>query len=199
MTRHLLYAKVSYLTIQLQAASSTLTFTYSLQNFQSQLKHHLLAQILNLPFSSDEEDFTDKQLNSVIIVNDTISQHKVLQVNYTTYDLRREQDLLNPRTHADIMVLSNEDRSDSADVQSHPFWYARIIGVFHVQVLYAEKDKYVLNSDFCDMDFLWVRWYGPCCNFDAGWKAKRLHRLSFINETTDDTHAFGFVDPACVV
>jgi len=58
------------------------------------------------------------------LVNDRIYQHKV---NYTTYNARRSQDSLNPCTHGDIMVLSWDD--------SHPYWYARIMGIFHAMVI----------------------------------------------------------------
>ena len=64
---------------------------------------------------------------SLKLINDRIYRHKVLRVNYTTYNVRREQDSLNPRTHGDIMVLSVDD--------THPYWYARIIGIFHAMVL----------------------------------------------------------------
>jgi len=47
----------------------------------------------------------------------------ILQVNHTTYDLRREQDTINPSTRADIMVLSHKDE------RTHPYWYARVLGI----------------------------------------------------------------------
>ncbi|KAE9387587.1 hypothetical protein BT96DRAFT_837432 [Gymnopus androsaceus JB14] len=48
-------------------------------------------------------------------------KHKVLRVNYTTYDMRRAQDS-NPiqRTHPHVMVLSDDD--------DHPYCYACILG-----------------------------------------------------------------------
>ena len=46
----------------------------------------------------------------------TVFQHKVLQVNYTTYDMRREQDSVHPTGsitgRADVMVLSPENDED---------------------------------------------------------------------------------------
>ena len=45
---------------------------------------------------------------SVKLINDRIYRHKVLRVNYTTYNVHRDQDSLNPRTHGDIMVLSGD-------------------------------------------------------------------------------------------
>lgn len=43
-----------------------------------------------------------------------------------SYDLRREQDSVNPRTHAD---------DDESGLDSHPYWYARVLK------LATEKDR----------------------------------------------------------
>ncbi|KAG1728014.1 hypothetical protein EDD22DRAFT_961140 [Suillus occidentalis] len=51
-----------------------------------------------------------------------------MQVHYTTYDLRHEYDTINPRTHRDVMVLSGET------TPSHPYWYARVLGIYHMEV-----------------------------------------------------------------
>jgi hypothetical protein len=65
----------------------------------------------------------------VIIDNNIIYRHKVLRVNYTTYDMRRAQDSLNPRVppagHSNIMVLSPENEEENND--PHPYWYARLL------------------------------------------------------------------------
>ena len=50
-------------------------------------------------------------------------------MNYTTYDLWREQDSVTLRTHPDVMVLSQE-----TDEQRHPYWYARVLHIFQVNV-----------------------------------------------------------------
>lgn len=64
--------------------------------------------------------------------HDCIYKHAFLHINYTTYDVRRDQDIINPRmSKCDIMVLSNEDEY----TKNHPFWYARVLGVFHMQVV----------------------------------------------------------------
>ncbi|KZT04778.1 uncharacterized protein LAESUDRAFT_657134, partial [Laetiporus sulphureus 93-53] len=57
--------------------------------------------------------------------------HSVLQLNYTTYDLRRTQDSVNPRTHRNIMVAAHEeDDLFSSAANEHLYWYARVIGIF---------------------------------------------------------------------
>ncbi|KAK0429630.1 hypothetical protein EV421DRAFT_1686392, partial [Armillaria borealis] len=59
-----------------------------------------------------------------------IYHHKILQINYTTYDIRRNQDSINPCTRSNIMVLANDQEG------SHPYWYACVLGVFHTYVQY---------------------------------------------------------------
>lgn len=157
----------------------------ALEGFLPRLKDHLLARILGHQYDGDETEFSATQRAQVVFVNDRIFRHKVLRINYTTYDLRRAQDSLNPRTHADVMVLAHED--------DHPYWYAWILGVFHVNVVYTGNDTPSFNSPQ-QMDFVWVRWFGrDPNNYQSGWKVKRLHRLGFI--PADEPGAFGFLDP----
>ena len=104
--------------------------------------------------------------------------------------MRRAQDSLNPRTHSDIMVLSRDDAV-------HPYWYARIIGIFHTMVMHAgPKSKFKLREPK-KMEFLFVRWFGldTMDSERGGWKAKKLHQVGFIEGDT----AFGFVDPSDVI
>ena len=70
---------------------------------------------------NDDTEFTPGQRNTLSFVKNRIYQHKVLCINYTTYDLQRAQDLLNPWMHADVMVLSHEDIENP-----HPYWYTWI-------------------------------------------------------------------------
>ena len=47
------------------------------------------------------------------------------------------------------------------------------------------------------VDFLWVRWFGRDVSFNAGWKARRLHRIGFLKASQCD--AFGFLDPSLII
>lgn len=67
--------------------------------------------------------------------------------------MRRDQDSINPHTHCDVMVHSPETKKNA-----HPFWYARVLGIFHTQVLHIGED--VHNRSVQHMEFLWVRWFG---------------------------------------
>jgi hypothetical protein len=90
------------------------------------------------------------------------------------------------------MVLSHEE--DTTD--PHPYWYARVIGIFHVFV--QTRDPTTRRfSDPHRFDVLHVRWFGRNLSIPAGWKAKRLYRIGFL--PADNPDAFGFLDPAQVI
>jgi len=90
-----------------------------------------LTQLLGLEYNSDEQEFTMVERNHVVVVKGSIYQHQVLRINYTTYDMQRDQDSINIKTHPDIMLLSREDSNDE---DRNAYWYARVIGVFHAYV-----------------------------------------------------------------
>lgn len=81
---------------------------------------------------------------------------------------------------------------DEPGPDPHPYWYARVVGIFHVDVLRRGE-----SSPPKRMDFLWVRWYGRDMHHRAGWKSRRLHRVGFIDSS--DPAAYGFLDPANVI
>lgn len=110
-----------------------------------------------------------------------------MQVNYTTYDLRREYDTISPRTHADVMVLSGET------TPSHPYWYARILGIYHVETWLNDGGSPVKQH----LEFLFVRWLAPLQTHMSGIKHARLPNVAFVEEVDPD--AFGFLDPMQVI
>ena len=160
------------------------------QNFISLLKDHLLGRILKHDYDGDNAPFSLEERSKLSFRNNTIYQHKVIRINHTTYDMRREQDSLNPSRQANIMVLA-------PDSEDHPYWYARIIGIFHAIVSHPDLPEPT------QMDLLWVRWYGldPDLRYRFGWKARRLPRIGFVEDTDDPNGSppFGFIDPASII
>jgi hypothetical protein len=92
-----------------------------MKNFLPWLKDHLLSRILGHQYDGDEMEFSSAKHAQVLFVNDRIFQHKVIHVNYTTYDLCHSQDSLNPCTHTDIMVLGHED-DNTIRIGMHASW-----------------------------------------------------------------------------
>ena len=176
------------------------------------LKAHLLSRIKNMPgvlTSSGIEGVSasgvpDGNLTlrkskpgQVLIRNDQMYRHKVIRFNYTTYDVRRVQDVVNPNTsHANIMVLAPSDNCvDGQQWLPHKFWYARVLGIYHVNAVYVGPD--MVDYTPRRLDFLWVWWYHLKSARVSGWPVRKLHRLSFPPMSSD--HAFGFLDPADVL
>jgi hypothetical protein len=148
-------------------------------------------------YDGDEQEYTDREKNDVLIQDNQLHIHKIVRINYTTYDLRRQQDVINPNSKPDVMVLSCEEGEDV-----HPFWYARVLKIFHVFVLHRkstpESDPETIPpTETHRMDVLWVRWFGLDTDARGGWSSKRCHSISFI--PWDEPAAFGFLDPAQVI
>jgi hypothetical protein len=78
----------------------------------------------------------------------------------------------------------------------HPYWYARVIGIFHAMVRRVGIGG--TTGTFEQMDFLWVRWYGYDTHARSGFKARRLHQIGFLDSFGDE-EAFGFIDPSDVI
>ncbi|KAH6877025.1 hypothetical protein BKA70DRAFT_1124772 [Coprinopsis sp. MPI-PUGE-AT-0042] len=172
-------------------------------------KAHLLGRILGRAYDGDEDgNFSPEQLRQVVFINDTIYQHQRLRINYTTYDCRRAQDMLGlssdqqktSETDAEkrpfIMLEAHEPPPKPGEPEPHPYWYAEIIGIFHAKILY--NDPATFNPETKSMDFLWIRWLGPRETYTSGWKAQKLHRVSYVTPR-EDSPMFGFLDPANVI
>lgn len=141
-------------------------------------------------------DFTGSDLADVIIVSDAMYVHKTARIYYTTYDMRRMCDSLNPRRQADFIVASKDPLH--AD---HPYQYGRVLGIFHVMVSHRGRNATTATPQL--MHFLLVRWFTLDYNDDGsstgGWKSKRLHRLSFAPANNPSHPAFSILDPAAII
>ncbi|KAF6760980.1 hypothetical protein DFP72DRAFT_804695 [Ephemerocybe angulata] len=169
----------------------------ALVDFSDKLKTHLLLRLLGQEYDSDEAQFTNTELQDVIIIDNMLYRHKVLRVNYTTYDLRRAQDSVNPRTNSDIMILSREGHT-AGEPRPHPYWYAKVLAIFHCRVLHRGARS--TSKEPRTMEVLWIRWYGNGRGAPFGFfKEKRLPEVGFVDEAQDGTAAFGFLDPSQVI
>jgi hypothetical protein len=130
----------------------------------------------------------------VLFQNDRIYRHHLARFNYTTYDVRRCQDVVNPNTpHRDVMLLANPD--DVEENASHPFLYGRVLGIFHANVIYAGPG--MLHYAPRRLEFLWVRWFQYVGSHSVTWKDCRLDCVKFPPVASND--AFGFIDPRDVL
>lgn len=165
------------------------------------LKEHLLPRMKRLLQIEADAQVSGGSTMPVQIFfkGERMYSHKIARFNYTTYDVRRAQDVVNPATsHCNVMLLSEAGSSFASEApleleasHPHPYLYARVIGIYHANVIYTGPG--MLDYTPHRMDFLWVRWY----NYQDAENTARLGRLSFPPITSDG--AFGFVDPADVI
>lgn len=132
---------------------------------------------------------------TVLFQKDRIYQHNILRINYTTYDVRRSQDVVNASTsHCNVIFLA-DPTEDVNSTCAHPFRYARVLGVYHVNVVYVGPG--MANRQPRRLEFLWVRWYRTLDTVRTGWDVRKLDQVEFVPMTEDD--AFGFMDPSDVL
>ncbi|KAG2341459.1 hypothetical protein BDR05DRAFT_949777 [Suillus weaverae] len=114
--------------------SSTIS---SVKDFLPQLKDHILDR-LNPGTSRTSESLSEKpahsdtEYSSILFKQNRIYHHNLAKFNYTTYNIRRAQDVVNPKTaYCNIMLLQH----DCNDALNGNYCYARVLGIYHVNVV----------------------------------------------------------------
>ncbi|KAJ7017048.1 hypothetical protein C8F04DRAFT_1018289 [Mycena alexandri] len=162
----------------------------AIKDFIPKLQDHVLGRLLQRDFDGDtHEEFTPADRRTVRIHSNKIYATRTLRVNYTTYDVRRGQDTLNPRTSSFVMI-----RSPETEAGAHPYWYCQLLGIFHANVFRVTESGATSPTP---MEFLWVRWMGVEPGYRASIKRARLPKVGFVPES--DPFAFGFLDPQHVL
>ena len=178
------------------------------QDFLPKLKGHLLPRLkAALELESTSADSWSDSLHGeassstgnanrldwdlLYFKSDRIYLHKLARIQYTTYDVRREQDVINPTTpHRDIMLLATTPNNDV----DHPFLYARVLGIYHANVVYTGDG--VQSYQARRFEFLWVQWY-QYQGQNVRWCDLKLDVLAFPPLSSEG--AFGFVDPGNII
>ncbi|KJA23581.1 hypothetical protein HYPSUDRAFT_101562, partial [Hypholoma sublateritium FD-334 SS-4] len=181
------------------------------KDFTNRLKEHLFPRILaqlevDTPsFESGGPTLAETARDAIMIKDNRVFNHKLARFYHTTYDVRRSEDVINPRTsHCDIMLLADftSGETNSLDTASadHPFLYGRAIGIYHVNVVYIGPG--MKGYEPIRFEFLHVRWFQidktqASRRALSAWDSLRLDLLSFPPATGND--AFGFLDPTLVL
>ncbi|KZP13244.1 hypothetical protein FIBSPDRAFT_662191, partial [Athelia psychrophila] len=176
----------------------------AIKDFDAKLKQHLLPRVLAILKQQGDTDAESLpspdscRADEVIILgrHNRFFEHRILRVNYTSYDVRRDQDMINAySSHCNIMVLCRSC-DDINVIDNHlSYRYGRVIGAYHVNVIYNGPGRVNLNSH--RLEFLWIRWYNQIGREGDDWNSRRLSRLHF--GPLQDESAFGFIDPSDVL
>ncbi|KAI5890309.1 uncharacterized protein SCHCODRAFT_02702895 [Schizophyllum commune H4-8] len=127
------------------------------KSFIVKLKSHLLGRLQGLVLVDDQPEYTDTELAAVEIQNDRLFSHSTASINFTTYDVRRDSDLVHvpplglhdgeeddPMRHRDVMVHTTDD------IKTYPFMYARTLMIFHAKVRLGGR------GEWHSVEFLWI-------------------------------------------
>ena len=156
-------------------------------------RSHILGRLLS---RSERDGFSPDEIDRLHIKGDRLYRLKVLRINYTSYDLRRDSDSINSTSRPDVILLSG-DSGDSGDSDSHPYTYARVIGVFHSDIAYATQGTPESDIKYERMDIIWARFFRLCPGYSFGFSERKLPRLEFLHHT--EAGAFGFLDPEIII
>ena len=114
------------------------------------------------------------------IKSNHIFPHKIMRINYDTYDMRRDQDCINPDSHPDIMMIA-------PDGAAHPFYYARTVAILHVYALLTKGP--LITLQWQELHVCYVRW------FEVDTPAIKPRRLIPLRWAHKGEEQFGFVSP----
>jgi len=87
------------------------------------------------------------------------------------------------------MTLGHE--GEEAETTWHPYWYAKVLGIFHVNVRISDR------MEIERMEFLWVHWFGRDPDHEGGFETRRLHRIGLTD--SNDPTSYGFPNPSDVL
>ncbi|KAH9931348.1 uncharacterized protein B0H18DRAFT_1116505 [Fomitopsis serialis] len=153
----------------------------ALHSFVHDLRTHLHSRLL----ATDPSWPADAAL---ILDRNCLFAHATARVNFTTYDLRRAQDIIHVGTDKCFVMVHTPG---SADGSLYPWTYAQVLGIYHANVLRPG------STSKLRMELLWVRWLERDQTWSSSANDFRLPRVSFLPSTSPD--AFGFIDPADVL
>ncbi|KAI0788702.1 hypothetical protein C8Q75DRAFT_807432 [Abortiporus biennis] len=147
------------------------------KDFIPNLKNHLLTHLHGKTINGVQQKFSNDNRQLLHILNNCIYSHKVLHVNYTTYDVWCDQDSLNLRTYyRNVMVNSGK-----IGAEPHEFWYTHILRVFHIHMQQTGHLATTLLPQ--DMYFTWVHWFSDVPYYKCGSRLVRLPKILFLLES----------------
>ncbi|KAG1857827.1 hypothetical protein F4604DRAFT_1931350 [Suillus subluteus] len=154
------------------------------KDFLLRLKDHILDRV-GTSGPAEVTPHSDHERSSILFKRGRIYHHSLMQLNYTTYDVRRAQDVINPKMpHCNIMLLQH------GHIKDGNYRYAKVLGIHHVNAV-CMGNVYEARR----MEFLFVRWYEPVQSH--AWEMHTLSCVRFL--PLENPNAFGFVNPGDVL
>ncbi|KAF5319997.1 hypothetical protein D9611_011026 [Ephemerocybe angulata] len=165
-------------------------------SFVRNLKKHLLPRFIaainpGLTGQSLDNISQWQDWSSIALKNDRFYTHKIMRIKYTTYDARRNEDIIHLDTdQCNAMLIDPGYSYDNPNSSQHPFKYCKVIGILHAEVAYiGEMGRRGVEYPYHTMEVLWVRWY----RVHPATSAFELDRAELIPVNEPESHSF--IDP----
>jgi hypothetical protein len=120
-----------------------------------------------------------------------------MRIKYTTYDTRRDEDIIHLDTAQCNVMLQDHTYSykpTEPPGSPHPFRYCKVIAILHADVGYmGEIGRTGSQFTYLPLEFLWVRWYRihlASTNFE-------LDQAELLRPDEPGSHSF--IDPSKVL
>lgn len=144
----------------------------------------LLDHLHNRLFSDDGN--TER----IFIDDDTLYEHPILNIKYTSYEVQREEDIIHVGYgRTGVMVYTPTPRED----ENEPWSYADVLAIYHITVRTASNPKPQT------LTVLWVRWMERSTTHLAGPNSQNYSRVSYAPWSGTRGGAFDFVDPSHII
>ena len=124
----------------------------------------------------------------VFIKGDTLYEHPILTIDYTTYDLKKERDSIHLNFGNQAIMVYSLTSQDAK-----PWLYAYLIAMYHLFV------STVTDPEPKHLEFLWVRWLQQDPSQLRGPNVSQYTHVSFTPHSGVPGEAFGFVDPSHII
>ena len=124
----------------------------------------------------------------IFIENNTVHEHPVLNIEYTSYDVQRERDIVHVGYgRTGVMVYTPTLGGDE------PWSYANVLDIYHVIIRTASNPKPKR------LTVLWVRWMERSASGLTGLNSKNYTRVSFVPSSNTPGSTFDFIDPSHII
>ncbi|KAF6741945.1 hypothetical protein DFP72DRAFT_1082869 [Ephemerocybe angulata] len=172
------------------------------KTFIRDLKEHLLPRFVTAELPGIEpgdlaEIIQNQELDwsNVTLKGERFHSHKIMRIKYTTYEARRNEDIIHLDTdQCNIMLLDPEYSYGPISSSNHPFRYGKVIGIYHANVGYIGPiGRDGIDFKYHSLEFLWVRWYKPI----PASNDSELDRAELL--PIEETGSHSFVNPGDVL
>jgi hypothetical protein len=168
------------------------------------LNDHLVARLRGVDYSCDDPLFGPSDYAKVMVRKERMYFHQTLRIHYTRYDVRRGEDTIKPFLKIENCAVTPENgrscfvmlAAGDRDSEHHPFWYAQVLAVFHVEAMERSSEG---AARWRRLNVCWVRWMGVVPDFRSGASSKRMDQVGFVESGNDERATFGFISPADII